>query len=440
MTNSFRAVLQKLRSSGRVLTVAEPVDPLREVIATAEKVFQETGRYALFKNLEGAPGWQAFGNATIPRDLWADAFAITNDNLVSELVSRMRNGVGEVLVVNSSDAPILEVQEPPGMPSLPAPMRAEGDGGSVLCAVLVSAIDNCTRLCLVDVLVEGESFSIVGLPEKFIPLPSERRRCGLVFGGELAIYLAAELGRSEEVDYGLVSKLNGLPFCTTEVNGLSIPANAECCLVGELLGKRYKTGPISNDIGTYSQQLAVEFNSNTFYRRAGPIFPLVDRAAGPTLLATELQVWRHIVNIEGGLDLLDICCDASAFGLVATVKLRPRLIGQAKTALLGALSGSADRVKMAIGVDDDVDVCRILDVLWSFASRTHAAHDLEILESLSMIESDPTARDDSGAATTAKWLVDSTMPPVSQPEARSEYQRAVPKNLESVRLSEFENP
>ena len=127
-----------------------------------------------------------------------------------------------------------------------------------------------------------------------------------------------------------------------------------------------------------------------------------------------------------------------AGGLVAFVKLRARVQGQAKTALLGALSGAAYWLKLTIAVDDDIDTESVRDVLWSIASRTHAEIDVGMMDGMRMLHADPSslsAQDGAGAERIGtRWFIDSTMPALSQPERRATFERAMPKNFAGVHL------
>jgi UbiD family decarboxylase len=158
-------------------------------------------------------------------------------------------------------------------------------------------------------------------------------------------------------------------------------------------------------------------------------------------LATELLVARHIRHIEGGLDLIDVRCHPAAGGLVLVVKLRPRVEGQSKTALVGALSGPPSWPKLAIGVDEDVDAADLRDVFWSVASRTHAQRDVGLVDGLPAHPHDAISpHDASGARMATRWFIDSTMPPLTQPERRLGFARAVPRNLADVALDTFLPP
>ncbi|MEJ0072160.1 MAG: hypothetical protein WDO24_29460 [Pseudomonadota bacterium] len=168
-------------------------------------------------------------------------------------------------------------------------------------------------------------------------------------------------------------------------------------------------------------------------------------------LATELLVAAHIRNIEGGLDVLDVRCHAAAGGMVLVVKLRPRVEGQSKTALIGALSSPAPWPKLAIGVDEDVDAADLRDVFWSVASRTHAETDVALIDGVRMHPGDVASPldappdgdgddDGNGERIGTRWFIDSTMPPLTQPERRLGFARAIPKSLRDIALADFLPP
>ena len=92
--------------------------------------------------------------------------------------------------------------------------------------------------------------------------------------------------------------------------------------------------------------------------------------------AIDMLLWEHLKNVEGGLDLLDLRCLGLAGMMAVVVKLRPRVEGQAKTALMAALSGPQMHPKLAIAVDEDIDASDMRQVLVYDATRVHAERDV----------------------------------------------------------------
>jgi len=126
-------------------------------------------------------------------------------------------------------------------------------------------------------------------------------------------------------------------------------------------------------------------------------------------------------------------CYAETENRLVSIKLRPRVGGQSKTALMAALSSPALEPLLAIGIDEDIDLDDLRDVAWSFASRLHAESDVAVLRGLA-------AAGEGGVAAVSKWFVDSTMPGLTQPERRQAFERAVPKNLAQIELKDFLPP
>jgi 2,5-furandicarboxylate decarboxylase 1 len=121
------------------------------------------------------------------------------------------------------------------------------------------------------------------------------------------------------------------------------------------------------------------------------------------------------------------------------VKLKPRVEGQAKTALMGALSGPVNWLKLAVAVDEDVDPSDLRDVFWSAASRTHAEKDVGLIDGLRAHKLDFAASLAGVGAERlgTRWFIDSTMPPLTQGKRRDDFARAVPKNLAATDLARF---
>ena len=154
-----------------------------------------------------------------------------------------------------------------------------------------------------------------------------------------------------------------------------------------------------------------------------------------------MLLWEHLKNVEGGLDLLDLRCLGLAGMMAVIIKLRPRVEGQAKTALMAALSGPQLHPKLAIAVDDDIDASDIRQIFWSLTTRVHAERDVVkipntriwSLDNVSDIVPGQTAMHRIGT----KILIDATKPAVTDTEARNRFSMAMPNNFEKINLSEF---
>ena len=150
-------------------------------------------------------------------------------------------------------------------------------------------------------------------------------------------------------------------------------------------------------------------------------------------VANEILTARHLRSIEGGLDLHDVHCPSQCGGLVTVVQLAPRVAGQAKTALLAALSGPSTLARLAVAIDPDVSATDPAELIWAMASRVHAQTDIAIILGAGGPPSDPLARAvGRGAAQSTKWIYDATIPlGMTGDEGPDAFARATPKNLKS---------
>jgi UbiD family decarboxylase len=169
--------------------------------------------------------------------------------------------------------------------------------------------------------------------------------------------------------------------------------------------------------------------------------PVTDTQA-VSALAVEVRTWEHLKSVDGGLlDIVDVRClpESGAYALV--LKLRPRAPGQAKLALMAALSGPSTIVKLAIAVDDDIDVSTMRQVMWAIATRVDAANDVHAVPGVRVFALDAVSRlvpSPSGAFRVgAKWFIDATVPMDQPGLERAKFDPALPPNLAGIDLDEF---
>lgn len=273
------------------------------------------------------------------------------------------------------------------------------------------------------------ALSIGDVPHWLAPQLNKGASFVLAGGAGDGVALAAELAHLRpQVSLMQAASLAGAELACAELDGIQVPASVDYAIVCESVGSAspLRMGSLS---GVYQNVTALRITCVKAMQGAEVSFA---SSVPARMLAQEAAIYNHICQIEGGLDIIDVRCYAGSGGMVAAVKLRGNLRGQAKTGLLGTLSGVTPDVKLVIGVDEDVSLDDPRDIFWSFASRTHAKTDVEVLPNMPVSALDP-----SGEAVMARWLIDSTMPPLSQPDQRMVFERATPKNLGKVSLDGY---
>jgi len=127
--------------------------------------------------------------------------------------------------------------------------------------------------------------------------------------------------------------------------------------------------------------------------------------------------------------------------MAVVIKLRPRVEGQAKTALMAALSSPYLHPKLAIAVDDDIDASNLGQVFWSLTTRVHAERDVIRIPNTRIWSLDNVSDIVPGMSAMyrigTKMIIDATKPAVTQSDDRARFERARPFNYDDVDLADF---
>ena len=459
---SIRTFLASLEQQGELIRFATEVDPAENMAAVEWKAFNEAGKASLFTSIRGHEGWRAVSQILADRRKWAIGLGIEEDGILDEVAARLKRTVPTVdaagapvqeVVAEGADVNILEV---------PSMMTSELDGGRYFASGMAIVRDPETGVRNMSVhrqmvLNERET--------GFIMVPRQAKRIydmyaaqgrnmpvAMVYGGHPALFYAAGFTTGFDKDELEVAGAligEGVRMVRCKTLDLEVPAEAELVLEGEVLrDKEVPEGPFGEIPGTYAEATHSHvFRVHCMTRRKDPIFyavhcgyPTTD-TQGTMSLGVEAATRDHLRNVEGGLDLMDVRCHPSAGMMMLVIKLRPRIEGQAKTALMAALSGPYLHPKLAIAVDEDIDADDLRQVMWSMTTRVHAERDIVMIPHTRVFALDnvsPVAPgQNSFHRVGTKWMIDATMPAVTQAEERQRFRRAMPRNFDKVDLDEF---
>ncbi len=461
---SFRTFLNNLEQQGELIRFAKEVDPAENMAAVEWKTFNELGKASRFTNLKGHPGWEVASQILADRRKWAIGLGVDETKILDEISDRLKKSVPTV-DVPASAAPVQEVvlmDDEVNILDIPAMMTSEDDGGRYFASGMAIVKDPDTGIRNMSihrqqVFNERET--------GFIMLPRQAKRIydmyaskgrgmpvAMVYGAHPAIFYGSAFttsyGKDElEIAGSLLGEPVRMVKCKTV--DIEVPAEAELVLEGEVLFDRQETeGPFGEIPGTYAAQgTSHVFRVNCLTRRKDPIFfavhcgyPTTDTQA-TMALGIEIATKEQLKTVEGGLDLLDVRCHPSAGMMMLVIKIRPRVEGQAKTALMAALSGAYLHPKLAIAVDDDIDANDLRQIMWSMTTRVHAERDVIMIPNTRVFALDNVSPvvpgQNSYHRLGTKWLIDATKPAVSQVEERARFERAMPRNFDSVNLDDF---
>jgi UbiD family decarboxylase len=206
-----------------------------------------------------------------------------------------------------------------------------------------------------------------------------------------------------------------VPLVRCRTIDVEVPADAEYVLEGRLLaGVHEDEGPYGEYTGysTYRSTRNV-FEVSAITRRRRPIFhDIIPGYSAEHLLlgraAREAHVFLRLKEMVPNLKALNYPKSGTHFH--AYLSLHKTAEGQARQALM-LLMGLDSYVKLAVAVDDDVDVFNEEEVLWALATRFQADTDMFMVPDVLCNRLDPSSRD----GMSAKLALDATAP--LKPEA-----------------------
>lgn len=201
-------------------------------------------------------------------------------------------------------------------------------------------------------------------------------------------------------------------------NGLPVPLDSEIVILGKLRTDiEAPEGPFVDVLGTLDTA------------RKQPVFEVDEVLIGENALyyailqgghehallmgfPREAAIWdsvRKVVPKVNSVRLLE----SGGGWLIAVISITKNADGDAKNALLAAFAAHPS-LKIAVAVDEDLDVDNPSDLLWALATRMQPDEDLIILKGCRGSSLDPSA--DQSTLTTSKLGIDATIPMAKRKE------------------------
>jgi 2,5-furandicarboxylate decarboxylase 1 len=241
----------------------------------------------------------------------------------------------------------------------------------------------------------------------------ENLEVAVVIGAHPSVYLAASAKVAMEVDeYDLAGGLLGQPLelVKCQTIDIEVPANAEIVLEGELLSDVHEDeGPFGEYTGySTSRSTRNVFVVKAVTRRATPIyFDIIPGYSAEHLLlgrsTKEAHVYQSLKEVVPTLKALNYPKSGTHFH--AYISLEKTAEGQARHALM-LLFGLDSYIKLAIAVDEDIDIFNEEEVLWAVATRFQADTDMFVVPKVICNKLDPSSID----GMSAKLGIDATEP------------------------------
>ncbi len=460
---SFRTMLSNLEQQGELIRFTKTVDPLADMAAVGWKTFNEMGKASLFINIKGHKNWQACSQIIADRKKWAIGLDLDEHTILDQMLERMLTPIAPKITHGSTPVKeIIKTGTDINLYDFPTMLTSEKDGGRYFASGIAIIKDPDTGIRNLSVhrqMITGKDKT------GFVMIPRQARQIyekysargeampvAMVYGIHPAIFFASSFttafGNDEfEIAGALMEEPVRLTKC--ETTDLEVPADAEIVIEGEVLPNFTEPeGPFGEVTGTYAGGGKSEvFQVKAITQRKDPIFfalhcgfPVTD-AQSTMGLGVEVATKKHLRNVEGGLNILDVRAITEAGVMMLILKIRPRHPGQTKTALMAALSGPYLHPKLAIAVDEDIDANDLRQIAWSLTTRVHAERDVTMIPNTRVFSLDnisPTAPAMGNFARIGtKWMIDATIPAHLSENERRDFEPAFPLNFNNVNLKDY---
>ena len=459
MGKDMRDWIAQLEEAGELYTVKRPVDPRTEMGAL---LYQSREKGLFFQSLTGYPGWRVLGQAPANPRHAALAFDTTLPQLIPKVADRMATTLPCQTVRTGPVKDIVKTGDEVNLLELPAHVSGILDAGPFIASGLVVSRDPDTgrrNVAFHRLQIKGaRRTGILLLPRhtyanyRKYEAKGEPMPIAIFIGHHPLYYMAAAVTGPYGMDeLEVAGSFLGepVPLVRCETVDLEVPADAEIVLEGHVLPHlREDEGPFSEFHDYYvagmGKNPVAEFQAVT--RRADAIFKAVQNGSEVEgcvfhKIPMAATIYRRLRNIGGFVDLKNVMILPGIFSVV--VQLTQRLRGEAKQVLLGALASEYLHPKIAIAVDEDVDIFNPAEILWAISTRVDPATDITVIPEIRGHPMDPTA-EEVGVTGQPGWqrlgskvLIDATKPPLNAPEARSQFERIKPPNIERIRLEDF---
>lgn len=446
MPKDLRSHLSVLGRS--LLTVDSEVD-----IAYVSALINLAKSPVLFRKIRGYPDWSICDLFFFRREHQATVLGISKEEILPWLAAKLSSAPRPVNRV--ATGPVKEIlikTDRVDLTALPGFQHGDRDPGRTLmtmavCRDPVTGRSNLSWTRMTPLDRRRATFFIGSAPdmraiwarheEKSEPMP-----LAFVMGTHPAYEIMASysvpnhLERFGELD--IVESLLGEPVdvVSCETIPLEVPAHAEVVIEGLVLpGERVDEGPGPSQAIYYPEVTRQPvFKVTAITMRDRPILRQVNTlfyTDHQSLIALPHEAILYKRIREMGIKVHDVQFIPWGGTLTCVIKVTPEFDGQIKDMLLFVLGSRWPNAKLAIAVDDDIDIESPEDLHWCLATRVDPARDVTIINDSRGHPIDPTARPVEGAPrarVVGKWAIDATKPALNRPAERARFDRALPKH------------
>ena len=449
MPHTLRSFLDSI--DNRMLHIHDPVNPDNQI----GYLCSESKGPLMFHNLVGYPGWRL--TDILIKDRYGQAFALgLNDikEVCPYLAGRMAAGRGHSVMVD--DGPVKEIKmlgKEVNLHKLPIPQHSVGDGGRYLGsgititkdpetgirneAIIRTMLTEDPRKCTFLMSARHNYAHYLKYIAKDEPMPMAFA-IGLHPVYEIMANWSGRHDDFDELEYAAGVLGEDIEMIKCDTIDLEVPAHAEVVIEGLVHPHdRIPEGPFGEftTFGAGAEGPAPVLQITGVTHRQDPIFrhmqatwftdhqPLIT-------LPMEATYYNRLRDTHGNSNIKDVFVPPWASQFMMIIQMEAKWDGQARDVLMSALTGPNLHVKVAIAVDEDVDIYNAEDVLWAISCRTNPADQVHIMPGSRLHPLDISIPEVGDEYTVmrigGKMAIDATKPPTWRAAERDRFKRVDP--------------
>ena len=456
MKQDLRSYIEEVEDI--LLRIKKPVE-----LEHLSALIVQANQPVVFENIEGFENWQVMDLLFRDRLAQSRVLRCRPDAVLSELAKRLKLPPRDTRKVN--DGPVKEIILNRGeldLTALPGFRHGSEDPrpwiiAMIVCESRVSGHVNFAFTRMSAISPNQATYLIGSSPHMRSVLQEweeaeEPMPLACVIGTHPAYEIMASYSVPEHLEhYGeleLVGNLLGeeVEMVPCEAVPLEVPAHAELVIEGWVQPfVREQEGPGPSQALYYLPGVSQQpvFEAEVLTMRSAPILrqhnTIIYSDHQPLLsLPHEALLYERL--IEMGKDVHDVLYVPWGGTLACVVQLTPHKSSDASDVIKIVLEERWPNTRLAIVVDNDVDIESAEDLIWSVTTRVDPQTDLVMLPSVKGHPIDPTTWQNGESprdVKTNKWGIDATKPVVKDKVGREHFTRTLPPHFGELKLKDY---
>jgi anhydromevalonate phosphate decarboxylase len=441
--SGFSDFLKELEGVDQLVKIRKTVNPKFELAGIVSKL--DKGKAVLFESVKGSK-IKVAANVLGTRNRIALSINAKNENTIQERINQAIRSKPEITNIEKGN---VWKKNSRSLYDLPIVTHFEKDSGPFITSSLVFAIDNETgyqnlsthRLLRLDKkrmairMVEGRHLHKCFTSAKE---HGEDLAVSIIVGAHPAVSVAAAYQAPHgENELKMANSLldDRLSLVQSPGNRLHIPKYAEILLEGRILADETAEEQMVEMLRTYDiRRKQPVFELDKIYLTSDPIYHDILPGYGEHRLLMglpiESKLFQSVKDVVSGTKAVHLT-DGGSNWLVAVIQINKKLEGEPKNAIVAAFAGHPS-LKIAIVVDEDIDLTNATEVEYAISTRCQADKDFLIIPNSKGSSLDPSS--DQKNLITTKIGIDAT---ASFLKSKERFEIAKIPDQDKIKLSDY---